>query len=70
LAEGQARQYANEFRHFLSVASGSLAELDTQRIIAMNVGFLSQEDSVSLEQKIAEVRKMLYALTRSIKAEN
>ena len=70
IAEGQARQYASEFRHFLSVASGSLAELDTQRIIAMNVDFLSQEDSMSLEQKIAEVRKMLYALTRSIKAEN
>ena len=70
IAEGQARQYTSEFRHFLSVANGSLAELDTQRIIAVNVGFLSQEGSVRLEQTITEVRKMLYALIRSIKAEN
>jgi four helix bundle protein len=70
VAEGQARQHISEFRHFLSVANGSLAELDTQRIIAVNVGFLSQEGSVGLEQKITEVRKMLYALTRSIKTEN
>jgi four helix bundle protein len=39
IAEGQARPYTNEFCHFLSVANGSLAELDTQRIIAMNVAF-------------------------------
>lgn len=70
IAEGQARQYAGEFRRFLSIANGSLAELNTQRIIAMKVGFLSQESSMSLEQKITEIRKMLYALTQSIKTKN
>src|SRR5207248_1051170 len=34
IAEGQARQHTKEFLHFISVANGSLAELDTQRIIA------------------------------------
>ncbi len=43
IAERQARQYTSEFRHFLSVANGSFEELDTQRIIAMNAGFLSQQ---------------------------
>jgi four helix bundle protein len=68
IAEGQARQHVNEFRHFLFVASGSLAELDTQRIIAENLGFLSHEDSTSLDQRITEIRKMIYALSKTIKA--
>lgn len=34
IAEGQARQHLAEFRQFLAIANGSLAELDTQRIIA------------------------------------
>ena len=34
IAEGQARQHVAEFLHYLSIANGSLAELDTQRIIA------------------------------------
>src|SRR5688572_11677843 len=34
IAEGQARQHIGEFRQFLAMANGSLAELDTQRIIA------------------------------------
>ena len=29
IAEGQARQHTKEFLHFISVANGSLAELDT-----------------------------------------
>jgi len=33
IAEGQARQHLGEFRQFLAMANGSLAELDTQRII-------------------------------------
>jgi four helix bundle protein len=33
-AEGQSRQHTAEFRQFLYIALGSLAELDTQLIIA------------------------------------
>ena len=33
IAEGQARQHLGEFRQFLAMANGSLAELDTQRIM-------------------------------------
>ena len=34
IAEGQTRQYSKEFKQFLYIALGSLAELDTQLIIA------------------------------------
>lgn len=62
IAEGQARQHLGEFLHFLSVANGSLAELDTQRTIAANLNLIETELSDSLDYDIAEIRKMLYAL--------
>ena len=70
IAEGQARQHVSEFRQFLSVANGSAAELDTQRIIAENLGFLPPEDSADIDRRITEIRKMLYSLTNSLKTRN
>jgi len=68
IAEGQARQYAREFRHFLSIANGSLAELDTQRIIAEQLTLLSPEGSSDLDQRITEIRKMLYSLSSKLES--
>ena len=70
IAEGQARQHTKEFLHFISVAHGSLAELDTQRIIAESLHYVSAENSLQLEQRIAEIRKMLYSLANKLKTEN
>ena len=70
IAEGQARQHLGEFLQFLSVANGSLAELDTQRIIATNLNLINQESSSSLDKNITEIRKMLYALKRGLKSKN
>jgi four helix bundle protein len=41
IAEGQGRQHTGEFIQFLAVANGSLAELDTQRIIAESLHIVS-----------------------------
>src|SRR5262245_11548621 len=68
IAEGQARQHVREFRHFLSIANGSLAELDTQRIIAEQLTFLSPESSSNLDQRITEIRKMLYSLNTKLES--
>jgi four helix bundle protein len=68
IAEGQGRQHTREFIHFVSIANGSSAELDTQRIIAENLNFISPEVSASLDERITEVRKMLYALSNKLKA--
>jgi four helix bundle protein len=68
IAEGQGRQHIKEFLHFISVANGSLAELDTQRIIAENLYFISPEKSAYLDERITEIRKMLYALQSKLKA--
>jgi four helix bundle protein len=46
-----------------------LAELDTQRIIAENLNFITPEVSASLDERITEVRKMLYALSAKLKSQ-
>jgi len=70
IAEGQARQHRGEFLHFLSIANGSLAELDSQRIIAEKLCFISKEDSWKLDSSIVEIRKMLFSLRLKLKTEN
>jgi four helix bundle protein len=67
IAEGQARQHLGEFLHFLSVANGSLAELDTQRMIATNLNLIDLKESSELESDITEIRKMIYALRVALK---
>ena len=43
IAEGQARFSRKEFHHFLSLARGSLVEIETQLIIVENLVYLSQK---------------------------
>jgi four helix bundle protein len=44
IAEGQARFSPKEFRHFLSHGRGSLVEIETQLMIAQNLGYLSADE--------------------------
>jgi len=62
IAEGHARQHTGEYRQFLYIALGSTAELDTQTVIAYELGYITKEELVKVEKDIAEIRKMTYAL--------
>jgi len=64
IAEGQARLTKGEFRQFLGQAKGSLAELDTQLVIAQNLGYISQPEP--LLNQLAEVGRMLNGLLASL----
>ena len=67
IAEGQSRQHTAEFRQFLYIALGSLAELDTQLIIAHRLGYIDSNVSDSYTAKIIELRKMISTLTSKLK---
>ena len=45
IAEGKGRLSKGEFRQFLGNARGSLAELETQIIIAQNLNYLDEAES-------------------------
>lgn len=66
IAEGQARKAPRDFRRFLHIALGSLAEADTQLVLAQEFGYLSREDIDSMDEQIQGLRMKLYALINSL----
>jgi four helix bundle protein len=68
IAEGQARKAPGDFRRFLHISLGSLAEVDTQLILAQEFGYLSKEDVDGMDEQIQGLRKKLYALINSLPA--
>jgi four helix bundle protein len=64
IAEGAAKHSRKEFIQFLHVASGSVAELETQLVLASRMGFLPTNTALA---QIEEIRKMLLGLLRSLK---
>jgi len=68
IAEGQARKAPGDFRRFLHIALGSLAEVDTQLVLAQEFGYLSKEDIDTLDEQIQGLQKKLYALINSLPA--
>ena len=66
IAEGQARKAPGDFRRFLHIALGSLAEVDTQLVLAQEFGYVSKEDIDVLDEQIQGLRKRLYALINSL----
>ena len=66
IAEGQARHTTREFIQFVSHAEGSVAELETQLIIAVQLGYCTASDVRDASDVISELRKMLNSLRRKL----
>ncbi|MGA9117921.1 MAG: four helix bundle protein [Bacteroidota bacterium] len=66
IAEGQQRRSVNDFKRYLSIALGSLAEIDTQLVVAGELGYTSGEGLRQLQSDICDMRKMLYGLIASL----
>jgi four helix bundle protein len=62
IAEGQTRQHTAEFRQFLFISLGSLAELDTQLILAKELGYMNEVGLSQFDSKSSELRKMIWTL--------
>ena len=68
IAEGQARRTTGDFIHFISNAEGSVAEVETQLIIAVELSFCSQAQAETCFSVNDELRRMLNALRRSLES--
>lgn len=66
IAEGKARTSGKEFRHFLEIAQGSRAELETQLIICEELGYLSHEQIAPALLLSDELRKMLFVFIENV----
>ena len=54
------------FWEFLHIALGSLAEVDTQLVLAQEFGYLCAEDVEAVEPQIQALRMKLYSLINSL----
>lgn len=66
IAEGQGRISSREFRQYLSIALGSLAEIETQLIIAKEINYLSSEELNPLLSILDRIRKMTKGLSKTL----
>src|SRR5271157_5796492 len=67
IAEGQARNSSGEFRQFLGIARGSVAELETWILLCERLGYLDSGGSEKLLANCGEVQKLLAGLKKSLK---
>ena len=70
IAEGQARLSTGEFKHFLGNARASLAEVETQILIARGLDYLDQNPSDDLLTATAEIGRILNGLIASLANRN
>jgi four helix bundle protein len=68
IAEGAGRTGTGEFLQFLSVASGSLAEVETQLILSRRLELLAEAEFEPLMAEAEEIGKMLSGLKRSLRS--
>jgi four helix bundle protein len=66
LAEGHARFGPGEFARFISIAMGSVAEIETQLLLSADLGYLKSEANGQLLAELETIGKMLRGLAKSI----
>ena len=68
IAEGRERQYTKEFLQHLSIAYGSLAELETLVQIGEHLNYLDANQLKQILDKTAELGRMINGLRRSLQS--
>ena len=68
VAEGNGRDHLGDHLRFLSIARGSLMELDTLLELAVDLEFLTPADITKAAAILSEVRRLLARLTQSLRA--
>ena len=66
IAEGYARRYLKQYIQFLYIAYGSGAEIETQLMLAKDLGYLKEEKFKELIEKYYEIERMLMGLIKAL----
>jgi len=67
IAEGHGRAATGDYLRFLSIALGSLAEVETQLCLAVELSFCAQENIDQALNAAETLGRRLHALQRSLK---
>ena len=68
IAEGHGRNSPKEFNHFLGIALGSLAELETQLLLSERLKYIEEAQLANVLKATDETAKMLKGLQKSLKS--
>ena len=68
IAEGYTRSHRAEYVQHLSIAHGSLAELETQLEIAARLGYISSEENEERNKEVTSVGKQLSSMRKRLSA--
>jgi len=66
IAEGHIRKHTKAFLNHLSIALGSLAELQTELEIALRLGYVSSEQATAAEKQGASLARQLHSLRNAL----
>ena len=66
IAEGAARLYTREYIRFLSNALGSIAELETQLLVSVDLGYITEQRIQSIMQELDEIGRMTRRLVQRL----
>lgn len=67
IAEGKTRNSVKEYMHFLSVARGSVSELNTQLLVCNRVHYLSEEQTARAIGLCENIGSMVYGIIGKLK---
>lgn len=67
IAEGHSRSGTKEFIHYISMAYGSLSELETQILLSKELGYIEENNMKFILNNISEIGRMLNGLRNSLK---
>lgn len=67
IAEGSGKSSNKDFIRFLEMARSSAFELETQLILANDLGFISKANLNELQVKLEEIQKMIFGFEKKIK---
>lgn len=68
IAEGHGRLHRGDYLRFLSIAIGSLRELETELMLARHLGYVGDEGNRLVLRTTDELGRMLGSLTRRLRA--
>jgi len=66
IAEGHCRNGAREFVHHLSIALGSLGEVETQVLIAQRLGYITEDRAAGVVGAASETGRIVVGLIHSL----
>ena len=67
IAEGTGRNSDKDFAHFISIAIGSLYELNTQIVLSERLGYINQTQSQELQKKLDNLQRKSVSFKSKLK---